>query len=124
MHVIALEMLLAVVELQQLPLLLLLLKLHITCIKVVRGLLLLLFAIVCRMTQFVVVAFLQLIPVFIQTRFIPMHPLAVLSHKQPRFKRNHILIIHVTHPRNYRHAGRQSGRQPAAAKPSWYHTNI
>ena len=45
-----------------------------TCIKVVRGLLLLLllFVIVCRMTQLVAVFFLELIPVFLffnQTRF-------------------------------------------------------
>ena len=46
-HIIVLEMLLAVVELQQVPLLLLLM-----------------FVIVCRMKQFVAVFFLQLIPVF------------------------------------------------------------
>ena len=54
--IIILEMLLAVVELQQLPLLLLL-TLHIHK-KVVRGLLLLLlFVIVCLMTHFVAVFF-------------------------------------------------------------------
>ena len=56
--------------------------------KVVWGLLLPLFVIVCRMTQFVAAVFLRLIPVFlffISTRYMWMHPLAVRSHLQPRF---------------------------------------
>ena len=52
MAITILEVPLAVVELPQLPLLLLL-KLHTYIIIVVRGLLLLLFVMVCRMTQFV-----------------------------------------------------------------------
>ena len=54
------------------------------------------------MMQFVAVFFLQLIPVFLflcsDTIYIHVPLLAVVSHVQPRFACNPILMMYVLHP--------------------------
>ena len=126
MHIIIVEMLLVVIELPQLPLLLLL-KLHVHR-KVCAGAAAAaeLFIIVCRMTHFVAVDYctwFQCLFSLCERDLFWMHPLAVLSRcriVKPRFTYNSILVMHVMNPRIYGHAQSQCGRQPIAAKTFWY----